>query len=250
MIIALMSASGSPGVTTTAIGLACTWPHPVVCVDADGVGGSSILAGYYRGFVAPSVTVVDLLLSYRAGTLANDVDRACLPLAEGAWVLPGPRSHKQAASVRDLWEPLAIELRSREDTDVIVDLGRLGMTSFADPWLSIADVVGIVMRSDLPAVAATRQWASHFSEEMHMHPELGPRGLVVIAPGQPYSASEITKALGLPVFAQVNRDSRSPGIYSRGAQAKPSQKYRKDLHACGESLRQAAMTQSGVITSP
>ncbi len=42
MIITLVSASGAPGVTTTAIGLAVRWPRPVVLVEADPKGGSGI----------------------------------------------------------------------------------------------------------------------------------------------------------------------------------------------------------------
>ena len=48
-VIALTSASGSPGVTTTAVALAFLWPRPVVLVEADPTGGSAILAGYFRG---------------------------------------------------------------------------------------------------------------------------------------------------------------------------------------------------------
>ena len=51
-VIVLASASGSPGVTTTALGLALLWPRPVVLVDADPVGrfGDSgrLLAGHGR----------------------------------------------------------------------------------------------------------------------------------------------------------------------------------------------------------
>ena len=48
-VIALASASGSPGVTTTALGLAMLWPRPVLLVEADPTGGSGLLAGYFRG---------------------------------------------------------------------------------------------------------------------------------------------------------------------------------------------------------
>ena len=41
-VYALTSAAGSPGVTTTALGLALEWPNQVLLVDADPVGGSAI----------------------------------------------------------------------------------------------------------------------------------------------------------------------------------------------------------------
>jgi Mrp family chromosome partitioning ATPase len=44
-VIVLTSASGSPGVSTTAVGLALSWPGPVLLVEADPTGGSAVLAG-------------------------------------------------------------------------------------------------------------------------------------------------------------------------------------------------------------
>ena len=45
-VFTIASVSGSLGVTTLAVGLALTWPRPVVLVEADPSGGSAILAGY------------------------------------------------------------------------------------------------------------------------------------------------------------------------------------------------------------
>ena len=42
-IVALTAVCGSPGVSTTAVGLALCWPRPVMLVEADPTGGSSIL---------------------------------------------------------------------------------------------------------------------------------------------------------------------------------------------------------------
>ena len=44
-VVCLTSASGSPGVTTTAVGIAFCWPRPVLLVEADPTGGSGVLAG-------------------------------------------------------------------------------------------------------------------------------------------------------------------------------------------------------------
>src|SRR3546814_8260143 len=62
-VIALCSASGSPGVTTTSLGLALLWPRPVLLVEADPTGGSGILAGYFRGIRAYDQGLVELALS-------------------------------------------------------------------------------------------------------------------------------------------------------------------------------------------
>ena len=69
-VIVLASASGAPGVTTTALGLAMTWSRPVVLVDADPVGGSAILAGYCRGALSHNDATVNLVLAHRDARLS------------------------------------------------------------------------------------------------------------------------------------------------------------------------------------
>ncbi len=108
-IVTLTSASGAPGVTTTTVGLAATWPGPAIAVEADPVGGSAMLAGFFRGFQPPRLSVVDLVLAHRDGRLAEEFPDALIPLpGTGAAILPGPRSHAQARSALDLWEPLTL----------------------------------------------------------------------------------------------------------------------------------------------
>ena len=65
-LIVLTSASGSPGVTSTALGLAMTWPRPVILVDADPTGARAIPAGYFGGAQLPNDhTIIDLAVSHR-----------------------------------------------------------------------------------------------------------------------------------------------------------------------------------------
>ena len=72
-LITLTSASGSPGVTTTAVGLALSWPRPVLLVEADPTGGSAIAAGYLRGGAAPSDSLIDLAFAHRDGALLEAI---------------------------------------------------------------------------------------------------------------------------------------------------------------------------------
>src|SRR5690606_37181907 len=120
--------SGSPGVTTTALGLALLWPRPVLLVEADPTGGSNLLAGYFRGTREYEAGLIELALT------ASDLEDALADVTrqiEGTTVsfVAGTRSHTQARAVRDLWAPLAQTLSDLESTgqDVIVDAGRLGM---------------------------------------------------------------------------------------------------------------------------
>ena len=93
MLTVMVSASGSPGVTSTTLGLAVRWPRPVVLVEADPTGGSGILAGFFRAQL-DHPGLVDLVIAQRSDLLADALPRLLLPI-EGtqASVLVGSRSH-------------------------------------------------------------------------------------------------------------------------------------------------------------
>src|SRR5688572_10927998 len=48
-ILMLTSTGGSPGATTLAVGLALTWPRPILLADCDPGAHQAILAGYLAG---------------------------------------------------------------------------------------------------------------------------------------------------------------------------------------------------------
>lgn len=126
-IICLASAAGSPGVTTTAVGLAFCWPRPVLLVEADPTGGSGILAGFLKGTTPYDVGLVELALSpLDTADALRDVVR---PLSPSVGLLAGTRTHTQATALRDVWSPLAVALQDLDASgqDVIVDAGRLGL---------------------------------------------------------------------------------------------------------------------------
>ena len=107
-VICLTSASGSPGVTTTAVGLAFCWPRPVLLVEADPTGGSGILAGFLKGTTPYDAGLVELALSpLSTADALRDVVR---PLSPSVSLVAGTRTHAQAAALRDVWEPLDVAL--------------------------------------------------------------------------------------------------------------------------------------------
>lgn len=214
-VIALCSASGSPGVTTTALGLALVWPRPVLLVEADPTGGSGLLAGYFRGAREYTAGLVEL--AYTAEPLADVLPDVAAPI-DGTDVrfIAGPRSHIQARGLRDLWEPLSATLADLEATgqDVLVDAGRLGVAGSPEPLLAAADLTLLVTRSHLPALAAARSWA-----EAAAQGTLGwqdPAALLV-GEHQPYGAREVSGVLGLPVVAAVADDPTAAAVHHRGA---------------------------------
>ena len=236
-IICLTSASGSPGVTTTALGLAFCWPRPVVLVEADPTGGSGILAGFLRGTTPYDAGLLDLALSpLDVGDALRDVLQ---PLSPSVTFVAGTRSHAQAAALRDVWEPLVTELANLDSSgqDVIVDAGRLGLAGSPTALIDAADISLMVARATLPAIAAARSWAETVRQPMTgwRHP-----ALLLVGEGDPYRGSEVSKVLGLPVVADLPDDPACAAVYHRGA-APPknfeNSRYIRALRAASESIR-------------
>jgi hypothetical protein len=218
-LIVLASASGSPGVTTTALGVALVWHRPVVLVDADPVGGSALLAGYFQGTVADDDAMVNLVLARRDGRLADVLPRALIPIpGTHVSILPGPKSHAQAGSLSELWGELAYELRALEDTgqDVIIDVGRLGMVHSPHGLVRAAHLALLVTRTDLPALAAARQWATDWTEAFQDGTGASSVAALIVGAGRPYDAREVAKVLALPVLESVAWDPRSAKVFSEG----------------------------------
>ncbi|HSN11858.1 MAG TPA: hypothetical protein VLS51_07110 [Propionibacteriaceae bacterium] len=218
-LVALASASGSPGVTTTALGIALVWHRPVVLVDADPVGGSSLLAGYFQGAVTDDDAMVTLVLAQRDRRLSEVLPHTLIPVPDThVSILPGPKSHAQAGSLTELWGPLASELAVLEQTgqDVLVDAGRLGMVNAPDPLLRAADVGLLVTRTTLPALAAARQWAEAWSAGTEDGTGPASVAALVVGPGRPYETSEVARVLGIPVLESVAWEPRSAAVFSEG----------------------------------
>lgn len=213
-VVCLTSASGSPGVTTTAVGLAFCWPRPVLLIEADPTGGSGILAGFLRGTATYDGGLVDLALSPLSA--ADALREVVRPLSPHVSLVAGTRTHGQAAALRDVWEPLAAALADLEagGQDVIVDAGRLGLAGSPTPLLESADATLLVTRTDLPSISAVRSWA-----ETARQPATGWRhpGLLLIGEGRPYRDTEVSKVLRMPVVADLPDDPAAATVYHRGA---------------------------------
>ncbi|MGH9248522.1 MAG: hypothetical protein ACRD0W_03255 [Acidimicrobiales bacterium] len=241
-VVALASASGSPGVTTTALGLALLWPRPVLLVEADPTGGSGLLAGYFRGTKEYDAGIIELALTTSSiGDALRDVAR---PI-EGTQVsyVAGTRSHTQATALRDLWAPLADPLAELESTgqDVIVDAGRLGLTGSPEPLLDAADLALLVTRTTLPALSALRSWA-----DVAQRPTLDwhQAGVLLVGEGKPYGAREVSTVVNLPVVASIADDPESAAVFYRGAT--PPRKF--ETGALTRSLHAAIAAIHSTIT--
>lgn len=219
-LIVLTSASGSPGVTTTALGLALTWPRPVLLVDADPTGGSSVFAGYLRGQVEPTGGLLDLALAHRRNELDQALPATVMPIPDSTvQLLPGTRAHGQARSLASLWEPLGLALRGleRNGQDVIVDAGRLGLVGSPEPLVYAADLALLVTRSTVPALAGANSWAVTLRSEFEQLGAPTRLAVLMIGTGNPFVAREVTKVLHLPVLGSLAWDDPTAQVFSVGA---------------------------------
>ena len=216
MLIALCSAKGAPGVTTSALALAFSWPRPVILAELDPAGGD-VLAGYGRGEMSAG-GLADLALAARRGGPARHLDSQLLRLdPEGrARLLPGLAD---PASARHLdWDRLAAALVVVEDGagDVVADVGRLRAEHFPDAVVHRAAAVVLTTGSTLRGVRSATQAVAELRER-HACP--GMLGALVIGPGEPYGEREISEALGVPVVGSLPRDEKAAVVLSDGAPA-------------------------------
>ena len=213
-LITLVSASGSPGVTTTALALALAWPRPVLLVEADPTGGSALLTGYWRG-QRDHAGLLELVMAERHGVLADALPRMVIPI-EGTdvAVVAGTKSHEQAPGLVRLWDPLLGVLQGLSGQDVIVDAGKLGNEFSPKPLIRFSDVTLLVTHSNLPALAAARSWARTLADEIVPGHDAK---IVLVGEGRKYRAAEIAKTLVLPGLASVEWDPARAEVFSLGA---------------------------------
>lgn len=199
----LASAHGSPGVTTTALALAASWPAGRQCllVEADPFGG--VISSRYGLGDSPG-------LSSLAAVARRDLDEEVVwdhaqVLPGGLPVLIGPASADEAIAVlRDLVGPLVAWASHVEDVDVVVDCGRLGPKSPIGPLLSAGPGM-VLSRPTLEQLrpAALRLAALQAS---------GIEGSMLLVGDTPYGPAEVTAALAVPVAGVIAWDPRTAAV--------------------------------------
>ncbi|MEU0155238.1 ParA family protein [Micromonospora fulviviridis] len=221
-IIALVSAKGSPGVTTAALAAALSWHRRLVLAECDPAGGS-ILAGYLGGALDGPRGLGELAVGeLRDGNLESafwsqlvDLDA---PRRERL-LLPGVVDPAQAGSVTPLWQRFADFFTGLErgvpPYDVLVDCGRLQVAGPPWPVLRAAAVVLLVTRAHLPDLSATRATVKAIERDFAEH-RIPPGTLRLLVVGDGHGGSEISKALRLPVIARLPHDPRTAEVLGHG----------------------------------
>lgn len=157
-VIALASAKGSPGVSTTAAALAACWPAPVVLADVDPAGGDVMWRNRtaHGGPLDPDRGLLSLGAAVRRGAAQADLAEHLQQTAMGVDVLVGLASPDQLAGLGAAWGQLPAVF-GQHRTDVLVDCGRVVPGSSAMPVFAGADVVAFVTRTDISGTAHLRE---------------------------------------------------------------------------------------------
>jgi hypothetical protein len=214
-LYALVSAGGSPGVTTAAIALALSWPAPAIVAECDPSGGD-ILAGLLSGNVPAAHGLMEHAIeALRSGqAAAASLPAQLMPLdnARTRMVLPGLTDPRQAAGLASAWPAVAASLAA-QPADVIADCGRLdGGPGQPLAVFSAARTVVIVLRPTLRQVWSARPRVEMMSQLLGGSSRLT---LLLTGPGT-HSAREVAHALSVPVAAVLPADPRTAILLSDG----------------------------------
>jgi len=245
-ILILTSTGGAPGVTTLAVGLALTWPRPVLLVDCDPGAHQAIMAGYLAGQASNGKGLLRVAEAHRdRRPLREVVIDQSLALTEGdgdrRLFLPGFTKAGSAGHFGGVWEDLADTFVRLADVDfdVIVDAGRLGPYGLPPQLLERCALTALVLRSSLRAVMSARVHLPALRDDARSTTAAQAKlGLVLVAEGRPYGRTEVANALNVPVVASLPDDPVTAGHLSDG---RP--RHRKfDSAPLVRSLRSAAGT--------
>ncbi len=210
-LISLCSAHGSPGVTTTALALAASWPADRRCllVEADPFGG--MIGARYGLGQAPGLS--SLAAVARRGLDWETVWRHAQELPGGVPILVGPASADEAQAVlRDLAGILADWSSAQSELDVIVDCGRIGSGPVGHEFLARADVT----------MVATRPKVDQMRVVAHRLGALEASGLdvrLLLVGDRPYGAAEVASTMPAEVAGVIAWDPRTVAILEGGAGA-------------------------------
>jgi hypothetical protein len=224
-MVLLTSAAGSPGVTTTAVGLARCWPGDTLLVDADRQPTQAVLAGFLSGAPAVGRGLTGLARVHRERrSIEQELLLHCLQLGEDQThrrlFLPGFSHPGSPALFGPIWPDLTTALTRLQSggVTIIVDCGRVG-DGLPVPLLTAADVVLVVTRTSLRALAGVRLHLPQLQQRLEALGAGTQVGLVLVGEGQPYTAKEISSQFAVAVWGTLAHQPVAASVWSDGIPA-------------------------------
>lgn len=221
-VVAFASATGAPGVTTTALAAALHWPEPALLIEADTSKTTDVMVGYFRGQLPHSSGLAGLL--ERPGDIhASALLEQSLPLTEESYpkVTPGFTSLAAGQSAIALWKnlPGAFYELQRAGTDILMDLGRLRHNDPRMPLLAAADQVIVLVQPQLPSVYSAFMYIRALRTELEQLGVLDTIKIVTVGDGDE-SDRAIARQIGSPVLTRLPDDRSGAATYSLGKTGK------------------------------
>lgn len=230
-IIVLTTAAGAPGASTTALGLALSWPGPALLVEAD-PAGTSLVPGWFRGAIDPQErNIVNLALVERAEDLTEAIFDQAISIASDEnehqrLALLGLVEPVQAAALPDgWWEPVgsAFQALSAAGYAVIIDTGRITQGSYPMPLLAVADQVLLVCRAEVAGILRSYPMAIWLKALLAKTGNADTFGVIAIGNGgnRYYSGRAVAKQLGVQFAFSLPDDPLSAAALSDGLALRP-----------------------------
>lgn len=242
-ITLLTSASGSPGVTTTAVGLTVSWPDSCLLVDAD--YQMAILTGYLEGSQSAQTGLLHVINASRLTSNAREaLWRQSAPLPEDEpdgrrrLLLPGLPSPQTSSALTASWPPIAAGLRDLDTAgiDLVVDLGRLTPAGIHPALLEAATQVLLMTRPTMRSIGACHWAAQRLADQAGQHATTAAIGLLVVRrplvtastlitradpTGRGFGNGEIEAFLPLKVAGTITHDPVNAALLSDGGPRGP-----------------------------
>ena len=215
MLIALASAKGSPGVTTTARVLASIWPTDCILVDADPAGGDLALLARTPSHepLDPERGLLSLAVAARRGAESAPIEPHLQLTDGGLEVLAGIARPEQVAGMGPVWTTIG-DVLSRQLSAVVVDAGRLAPGSPVLPVVSAADVLLFVVRPQVEAYSHLRERLTWLAADR----DAPPVGVLLVTEARDTRAARelaallAHSALDVPVVGVVAHDERAAAV--------------------------------------
>jgi hypothetical protein len=208
-LVALVSAR-SPGLTTSALALALSWPEPgrMLLAELDPDGGT--IAGRHAANPDPGLNT--LAASGRhylsPGMVTSNLQR----LPGGLPVLLSSPSPDRCVAALAALNPVGLgeTLRDVPGFDVLADCGRIDSNSPVLPVLREADVVLFVVRATLEDIVGLRARL----ETLDLAD--GARAGIVVVDSGPHKVDDVAAAFTLPVVGNLAWDTRAATAICEG----------------------------------
>lgn len=241
----VISPGGSPGATTTALGLALTWPGRVLMAECDPMGRRVLpgfMADQLRGSAGGGLLGLAMAAEAESGAPVPLEDYT-VPIVDDDRVrlLHGVRDPRHGCRLEPFWRRLA-EAAVARDGDVIADVGRVGGRDTPQELLRAAQAVVMVLKPTLPQVDAA---APRLDALKELLAERNTAGLCLVADG-PYGAAEVERVLGVPVLGELPHSPSEARVLSDGARPRASFKTSLLMRSLGSLGRRLRSAQAGV----